>query len=245
MLLHGKCEKSEKRLCFIFGAMILVAQFSTAQTATTADPVKQDPTQANSSSVQEQPKRILGFIPNYRTDTFPDPFIPLTTKEKFATATRDSFDPGAFLFVGIIAGFSQAANSNPTFGQGAAGYGRRYGTAYADNVIGNYMTEAIYPTLLHQDPRYFVRGKGRGLSRLGYAIGQIFVSHDDEGHPVVNYSELVGNATAVAIGTAYYPDGRNATDAATRWGTQIGLDMAGNILKEFWPDIRRKVFHKD
>lgn len=227
----------------VVGAILLV-QITSAQTNTSPDPADQNPAQVNPPTT-ETSKRIAGFIPNYRTTTIPDPYVPLTTKQKFGTATQDSFDPGNFILVGIMAGTGQATDSNPSFGQGGKGYAHRFATAYADNVIGNYLTEGIYPTLFHHDPRYFVRGKGSGWSRLGYAMGQIFMSHDDEGHPVANYSELLGNATAVAIGTAYYPDGRNASDAATKWATQLGIDMFGNVLKEFWPDIRRKVFHKE
>ena len=103
------------------------------------------------------------------------------------------------------------------------------------------MTGAIYPSLLRQDPRYFRRGKGSALSRLGYAVGQIFWTHTDSGGTQFNYSEVFGNATAVAISNAYYPDNRDAESNATRLGVQLGLDAAGNILKEFWPDVSRKV----
>src|SRR5215471_12650088 len=173
-----------KQLSFM--AATLLAQLTMAQPAASgADPVAQDPAQTKESA-PETTKRIAGFVPNYRTTTLPDPYVPLTTKQKFATATQDSFDPGNLLLVGIIAGTGQATDSNPSFGQGAKGFAHRYVTTYSDNVIGNYMTEAIYPTLFHHDPRYFMRAKGSGWSRLGYAMGQIFMSHDDEGHPVVN-----------------------------------------------------------
>jgi hypothetical protein len=103
------------------------------------------------------------------------------------------------------------------------------------------MTEAIFPALLHQDPRYFRRGTGSGWSRLGYAMGQIFWTHTDSGGTQFNYSEIVGNSTAVAIANAYYPDNRDVSSALAKLGTQIGVDMAGNILKEFWPDLGRKL----
>jgi hypothetical protein len=120
------------------------------------------------------------------------------------------------------------------------------GTSYADFVIGDYMTEAIYPSLLHQDPRYFRRGTGGGWSRLGYAMGQIFWTHSDNGaRGQFNFSEVLGNSTSVAISNAYYPDNRTAGEAAARLGSQLGVDMAANVLKEFWPEIERKVLrHK-
>jgi hypothetical protein len=135
-------------------------------------------------------------------------------------------------------------NANRSFGQGAAGYGRYFGASYGDSVIGNFMTEAIYPTILHQDPRYFRRDTGSTWSRLLYAIGQTFWTHSDSGRMQFNYSEVLGNSTAVVISNAYYRDNRDAGDAVTKLGTQIGVDMAANILKEFSSDLNRKVFRK-
>jgi hypothetical protein len=102
------------------------------------------------------------------------------------------------------------------------------------------MTEGVFPVLLHQDPRYFRKGQGSGWSRLGYASGQIFWTHTDSGGTEFNYSEIVGNSAAVAISNSYYADNRTAHDAADKLGVQIGVDMASNILKEFWPDLQRK-----
>jgi len=191
---------------------------------------------------QKETKRLFGIVPNYRTSPNIANFTPLTPKEKFKIATQDSFDRGTVILAAAFAGEGQLSNSNPSFGQGAAGYARRFGTSYADFVIGNYMTEAIYPTLFRQDPRYFRRGKGSTWSRLGYAMGQIFWTHTDMGKGQFNYSEILGNSTAVAISNAYYPDNRTAGDAASRLGTQLGIDMGSNILKEFWPEIDRGVF---
>ncbi len=189
-------------------------------------------------------KRLLGIIPNFRTSPSLQNYKPLTTREKFKIATQDSFDRGTVVLAAAFAGYGQLTNSNQSFGQGAAGYARYFGSAYGDFVIGDYMTEAIFPTLLHQDPRYFRRGTGSGRSRIGYAMGQIFRTHRDSGGTQFNYSEVLGNSAAVAISTAYYADNRNASDAAIKLGTQIGVDMASNILKEFWPDLERKLTRK-
>jgi hypothetical protein len=189
-------------------------------------------------------KRIFGIIPNYRTFPSLANYEPLKASEKFKIATQDSFDRGTVVLAAAFAGESQLTNANPSFGQGAAAYGRYFGTSYADFVIGDYMTEAIYPSLLHQDPRYFRRGEGGGLSRLGYAIWQLFWTHKDGGGQQFNYSEVLGNATSVAISNAYYADNRDASDAVTKFGTQLGVDMASNILKEFSPDIYRKFSRK-
>jgi hypothetical protein len=189
-------------------------------------------------------KRIFGIIPNYRTYPSLTNYIPLTTSQKFKIATQDSFDRGNFLLAGIFAGEGQLTNANPSFGQGAAGFARYYGTSYADIVIGNYFTEAIFPTLLHQDPRYFRRGTGGLWSRVGYALTQLFITHTDSGGKQFNFSELAGNATATAISNAYYPDRRNVGDNVSKFGTQIGIDGASNVLKEFWPDIYKKISRK-
>ncbi len=189
-------------------------------------------------------KRLFWIIPNYRTFPEQDNYKPITIKEKFKIARDDSFDRGTIALAAAFAGEGQLSNSSPSFGQGAKGYGHYFATAYADLVIGDFMTEAVYPSILHQDPRYFRRGTGRGLSRLGYATGQIFWTRTDSRGKQFNYSEIVGNSTAVAISTAYYPDGRDVGSAVSKLGTQIGVDMVGNILKEFWPDIRRK-FSRD
>jgi hypothetical protein len=186
-------------------------------------------------------KRIFWIIPNFRTSPTLNPYVPISTSEKFKIAAKDAFDPGTFALAAAFAGVGQLNNSDRTFGQGVKGYAHYWATSYADYAVGDFMTEAIYPALLHQDPRYFRKGKGSGMSRLGYAASQIFVTHNDSGKLAPNYSELLGNSTAVAISMSYYPDSRNAGDAATKLGTQLGVDMASNILKEFWPDLSRKL----
>jgi hypothetical protein len=191
-------------------------------------------------STGPESKRLFGIVPNYRTSPCLQNYAPLSPKEKFVIASQDSFDRGTVVLAALFAGESQLSNSNPSFGQGAAGYGRYLGTSYADFVIGDFMTEGIYPTLLHQDPRYFRRGTGSGWSRLGYACGQIFVTHNDSGKKAFNYSEILGNSTAVAISNAYYADNRDARDAGVKLSTQLGVDAAANVLKEFWPDLQHK-----
>ena len=193
---------------------------------------------------KKEDKRILGIIPNYRTFPSLTDYKPISAREKFVIATQDSFDRGTVVLAAAFAGEGQLTNANRSFGQGAAGYGRYFGTAYADFVIGDYMTEGIYPALLHQDPRYFQRGAGSGWSRLRYAIGQTFWTHSDSGRMRFNYSEVLGNATAVAISNAYYQDNRDAASAVTKLGTQIGVDIAANVLKEFSADLNRKLFRK-
>lgn len=197
-----------------------------------------------SAPPQPEDKRILWIIPNYRTSPSLHPYKPLTPKEKFKIATEDSFDRGTAALAVLFGGEALLTKATPAFGQGVEGYARYLGTSYADFVIGDMMTEGIYPVILRQDPRYFRRGTGGAWSRLGYAAGQIFWTHTDSGHTQFNFSEVVGNSTAVAISNAYYPNNRTAGDAVSKLGVQLGVDMAANILKEFWPDINRRFSRK-
>ena len=201
----------------------------------------------DSPSVRPAPKsdkRVLWIIPNYRTVPMPAVYQPLTARQKFNLAAADSFDRGTFALAAAFAGEGMLNRSDPSFGNGVQAYSRYFATSYADLAIGDFMTEGIYPSLLHQDPRYFRRGTGSGFARLGYAVGQIFWTHTDSGGTQFNYSEIAGNATAVAISNAYYPDSRDVSNAVQKLGTQIGIDMASNVLKEFWPDIHKK-FSRD
>jgi hypothetical protein len=186
-------------------------------------------------------------LPNYRTANESAVYTPITVKQKFTIASKDSFDYPLLMLGAVIAGMGQLTNDNPSFGQGMAGYARRFGTSYADQAIGNMMTEAIFPSFLHEDPRYFRRGTGTKWSRTFYAATRVFVTHTDTGSLRFNYSEVLGNAAAVAISNSYYPDNRTVSANVEKLGQQIGIDAASQVLKEFWPDIKRKFFqrHKD
>jgi hypothetical protein len=197
--------------------------------------------QVSDPPVQEQEsKRIFWIVPNYRTSPSLSSYEPLTAGEKFKVASQDAFDRGTIALAGLFAGEAQLTNANRSFGQGGTGFGKYFGAAYGDLVIGDYMSEAVFPTLLHQDPRYFRRGTGGGWSRLGHAVEQIFWTHRDSGGLQFNYSEIAGNSAAVAISNAYYRDNRTVSDAVSKLGMQVGVDMAANVLKEFWPDLQRK-----
>ena len=198
----------------------------------------------NSPPAEPESKRLLGIIPNYRTSPSLQDYEPLTGREKFNLASEDAFDRGTVVLAGLFAGQGQLTNADKSFGQGGAGFGRYFGTAYGDLFIGDYMTEAVFPTFLHQDPRYFRRGAGSKWSRLEYAMGQVFWTHRDSGGTQVNYAEIIGNSTASAISTAYYTDNRTASDAVSKLGMQLGVDMAANVLKEFWPEIEHKFRRK-
>ncbi len=192
----------------------------------------------------KQSKRILGIIPNYRAVSVDTHLPPQSVKEKFWLATQDTFDYSNFIFVGGLAGISMAGRGEPAFGNGAAGYGRYYWHTFADVGVGNYMTEAIVPTLTREDPRYYTLGRGGVFKRTGYAISRLFVTRTDAGNSTFNLSEIVGNGAAAGISNTYYPKDVNVwVKTYQHWGEQIAFDGIGNILKEFWPDINKAVFH--
>jgi hypothetical protein len=188
---------------------------------------------------QKPSKHILLIIPNFRTSLALQEYKPISTKAKFEIAKEDTFDRGTYALAALFAGENQYSRSNPSFGEGAQAYAHYFATAYGDLAIGNYMTEGVFPAFLHQDPRYFRKGTGSALSRLGSAVGQIFWTRTDSGGHQFNYSEIAGNSTAVAISMAYYPGNRNASDAAEQLGVQVAVDMVVNIVKEFWPNKER------
>ena len=207
---------------------------------------KIDSTDPNSSADPEakQPKRILWIIPNYRAVYTNAHLPPDSFKEKLWLATEDTFDYSDFIFVGGLAAFSMSQKSQPSFGQGAAGYGRYYWHTFVDGAIENYMAEAIVPAVTKEDPRYYILGKGGFLKRTGYAVSRLFVTRNDAGKNTFNFSEFVGAGAAAGISNAYYPAQSNLwVKTYQRWGTQVALDGVFNVLKEFWPDINQKVFH--
>jgi hypothetical protein len=221
------------RIWIVVLTLVFLPCFSKGQQAPSVDPGQ-----------PEESKRILGIVPNYRTSPTLLDRQPLTNGAKFRIASQDAFDRGTVILAGLFAGEGQLTNSNRSFGQGAAGFGRYFGAAYGDFIIGDYMTEAVFPIFLHQDPRYFRRGTGGAWARLGYAVGQIFWTHSDSGETQFNYSEVLGNSAAVAISTSYYADSRTAGDAVTKLGTRLAVDAAANVLKEFWPELQRKIERK-
>jgi hypothetical protein len=227
-------------------AFAAVACVAPGQEISRAEPTQADPHMKPESSdtSEHESGHILGIIPNYRTFPSLYNYEPLTSREKFKIASEDSLDRGTFALAALFGGLGQVTDENKSFGQGGAGFGRYFGASYGDLLIGNYMTEAVYPSILHQDPRYFRRGTGSGPSRFAYAIAQIFWTHRDSGGTQFNYSEWLGNSTAVAISNAYYRDQRSAGSSISNLAMQVGVDTVGNVLKEFWPDLRHKFSKK-
>jgi hypothetical protein len=207
------------------------------------------PAQNSHAPSADQPSskdRLFYTLPNFLTLENAGQVPPMSATEKFKVVTRSSFDPVQFAWYGLLAGISQAQNSEPGYGQGMQGYGKRYGAAFGDGVIEGYMVGAVMPSIFRQDPRYFQSGKGGFWRRTGYAVSRIFVTRGDSGNSQFNVSEIFGSALSSGISTyAYHPRAdKTLSNAATVWGTQVSYDTLAVVVKEFWPDIRRKL-HKD
>lgn len=205
--------------------------------------------------------RLFYALPNFLSIENGGKLPPLTAKQKFAVVARGTFDPVQYPWWAFLAAISQAENSEPGYGQGWLAYAKRYGTTAADSTIENFMTAAVLPSILHQDPRFFQSSKGGFPRRAGYAVSRIFVTRTDSGHSQFNYSEIVGAGIAAAISTYSYhphstfistptnphlfiPSDRTLDNAISVWGTQVSLDTMTIAIKEFWPDIHRKLSKK-
>ncbi len=194
----------------------------------------------------KQTKRMLWVVPNFAAVDANQQLPPLSTREKFVLAARDSvLDYSSYTWTGILAGQAMLLNSDPELGHGAAGYGRYYWRTFADGVSGTFFTEAIVPSIAHEDPRYYTMEQGGFFRRTGYAISRAFVTKTDSGRTHFNFSEVVGNALEAGLSNAYYPpEERGLRQTATNWGTQMESAVLNHIFQEFWPDIRRKVFRQ-
>jgi hypothetical protein len=228
-----------KRIIHFLFCVLIAALGSKAQTP---EPVADSAGRAKPASGTSN-DRIFFTLPNFLTLENADQAPPLSAGEKFKVTARSSFDPVTFIWHGLQAGISQANNSESAYGQGVEGYAKRYAQNFADGTIENFTTQAIFPSLLHQDPRYFQSGQGGVRRRILYAVGRIFVTRTDSGQSQLNYSEFLGSSTAAVISTySYHPKGdRNLSTAGNVWASEVGFDTLNNLIKEFWPDIRRKL----
>lgn len=196
------------------------------------------PTASNPATSNED-KRVFGVIPNNRTTEASVPFTPISAKRKLTIAYKDSFDWPVYPTSAAFALLYQLENQNPSFGQGTAGYAKRFAASYGDQMIGNMMTEGFVPVLTHEDPRYFRLGDGTKKQRIVYALTRILVTRTDSGHTMFNFAEVGGNSIAVAVSNAWYPDTRTVHDNAEKLCIQLATDAFSNVLKEFWPDVKR------
>jgi len=181
----------------------------------------------------EEKQRLLGIVPNFYVSYVKDA-APLTTKQKFSLATHDTLDWTSWIGISVSADIEQANNSYAGYGQGAAGYGKRWAARFGDGRTSDYLSHAVFASLFHQDPRYFYQGTGTKKSRLYHAVSNAWIARSDSGKNMPNYSYLLGTMVSGALSNAYYP---HADRGANLVFTNAFIGIAGragaNVLQEF------------
>jgi hypothetical protein len=192
-----------------------------------------DPVEVATEEVKEQEQqRVLGFIPNFYV-TYRQDAAPLTTKLKFQLAWKSSTDPVTIFGTAFLAGLEQAGDQYSEFGQGAQGYGKRFGAAYADVVASTFLSGAVFPSLLKQDPRYYYQGTGSTRSRLLHAVGNSVICKGDNGRTQVNYSNIAGGFGGAALSSTFYPTNNPAMFTLTNGFIRLGESSLAGVIQEF------------
>src|SRR6266481_8860467 len=194
----------------------------------------------------ENPKRILGFIPNFQSkDDIPENQALLTPREKYILAYHQTVDFSAHIGNAFQAALQQASNGQPHYGQGWGPYAQRFGAAEADQVTSAFFIFGFLPHVLKQDPRYFRRGQGSPWSRIAYAASRTVIARTDAGNSTFNTPQVLGQLLQQGISTAYYPpQDRSVNGVFQDWGINLAYNTAYNALKEYYPDFLRWVFHR-
>ncbi len=193
----------------------------------------------------QQPKRILGLMPNYRAVSAGTIPPPPTAKEAFMVATQNSFDYSAFVFTGLTSLIAKGDDSHPQLGKGVGGLWAYTWRGFVDKADGNYWVIFVLPSAFHEDERYYALGTGSILKRATYSVSRVAITPDYHGHNTVNAAELIGRGIAQGISLSYYPSqDRTAGDLATKYAYAVMRDAATNAFREFWPDIAVHVLHR-
>ncbi|WP_263384504.1 carboxypeptidase-like regulatory domain-containing protein [Granulicella arctica] len=203
--------------------------------ASTSTTVEVRPTEeiAAEQIKQEEKQRILGFAPAFYVSYVKDA-APMTTKQKYSLAAHDTLDWTSYIGVSVAAGIEQASNTHPGYGQGAAGYGKRWAAQFGDGRSSDFLSHAVFASMFHQDPRYFYQGTGTTKSRLYHALSSAFVARSDSGKTMPNYSYLLGTMASGALSNAYYPHAdRGVGLVFTTAAIGIGGRAAQAVLEEF------------
>lgn len=225
--------------------LLMLCAGATAQTTQPADlPDAPSAQQSKESKPKPSGGRVFGIVPEFNVTSINDA-KPLTAKGKWRLFVKQTADPFTFVGAAFTSGLGQATDSFHDYGQGWAGYGKRFGAASADSVDGSLWGGFIFPVMFKQDPRYFRLGEGSMKHRIGYAMSRVVVTRTDSGHRAFNFSEILGNLVAGGIANTYYPAAdRGAALTFERAGVVTGLGTLGKIGQEFLPDIDRKFFHR-
>jgi len=189
-------------------------------------------------------ERILGVIPNFQTVNDPaSPYIPLRVRDKWRLFVKETLDPYTFAASAAGAAMSQWRNGDPKYGQGVQPYFQRFGAAQADVTTQNFFSDAVLASLLHEDPRYFREGPGHSiLHRIGYATSRAVITRKDSGRNGFNFSGILGMGLGIVLSNAYYPPASvNADEMEERTATSLSAAALGNLLPEFWPDVKTKL----
>lgn len=162
----------------------------------------------------------------------------LDPSEKFHLFIQDTIEPVTFIGAAFDSGLAQAEDNDPSFGQGTAGYAKRYGAALADSVSSDFFHTYFFPVIFRQDPRYYRKLEGSAPRRLGHALSHVFVAESDSGRKTVNFSEWLGTTSSVVLNNAYHPGNSRGIGAASqRIGVSIAWDAGFDVLREFWPEV--------
>jgi hypothetical protein len=165
----------------------------------------------------------------------------LDARDKFHLFVQNTFEPINFMGTGWDAAWAHLDRDDPSFGSGAAGYSKRYAAALAGNVADDFFGTFLYPSIFHQDPRYYRLGRGPVRQRFGHALRHVFVAHSDSGNLMFNYSEWLSSASSTALSNLLHPGNeRGFGAAASRGGVGIATDMSWDVFREFWPEIAHK-----
>ena len=182
----------------------------------------------------EEKQRFIGVIPNFYISYVHDP-APMTTKQKFSLASHETFDPVSLIGVGLAAAIEQANNTYAGYGQGAAGYGKRFAAKFGDGRTSDFLSHAVFPSLFHQDPRYFYQGTGSVKSRMLHAASFAVITRSDSGKPMPNYSYFLGDIGSGALSNLYYPHAdRGMGLVFTNAAIGIAGKAGGTIIREFF-----------
>ena len=192
-----------------------------------------DPVEVATEEIKEQEhQRVLGFIPNFYVSYRPDA-APLTTKLKFQLAWKSTTDVVTIGGAAFLAGLQQAGDEYSAFGQGAQGYAKRFGAVYGDVVASTFLSGAVFPSLLKQDPRYFFRGTGGKKKRLLYAISNSVMCKGDNGRWQVNYSNMAGVVSGAALVSTYYPSQNQGLEILQNSLIRMGESSLAGVVEEF------------
>ncbi|AFL87284.1 hypothetical protein Terro_0963 [Terriglobus roseus DSM 18391] len=183
-------------------------------------------------------QRALGVLPNFYSSYIWDA-APLNFRQKSWLAFRSTTDPAEFAVIAIIAGVEQKRGTFKDYGDGAEGYGKRFGAAYADVVVSRFFGSAVFPSIFRQDPRYFYMGSGSVRHRALYAMSTAFIQKGNSGHFQPAYSRILGSVVAGAVSNLYRPDNNRGAGLIFRnVGIGIGGHAVVSLVREF---VLRKV----